>query len=253
MKYKFSNSVLFVWILLIGNIITIGMYFSGSYWLQQIIAPSLAGLGMTQSREFGMLESIQNVLLISIVILLIMAVIQRKDIIEKLFFSLGLSAFTFLLLEEMDYGLHYYELITEQIQPMETRNWHNQWNEGVENATRLKRVVDTINFLWFVVIPLLCLTKATGRFRLSKLRGLKFIPSPWFIVGFIIALLCSKVAHYLDDNGYSIINGTAGNLTDTIAEFRETSLYYLYLIYVIQLFKTSPLWSFEQDHQTYAK
>ena len=82
-----------------------------------------------------------------------------------------------------------------------------------------------------MIIPLI--------FLLPILKNLKekisIIPSCWFIAGIIIAIISSKVAHYFDDHGFGIINGVQGNLYKTIAEFRETSMYYLFFLYALQL------------------
>jgi len=232
-----NNTLKFIWILLVGNLMLIGLYFSGLHSLQQIIAPTIDGLIFSQWREFGLLEFIQNGLLLAINAVFLVAIIKRKPLIEKLFFAVGLAAFSFLFLEEIDYGLHYYEFFTGQSWTTGTRNWHNQWNDGVENATRLKKATDAVTALWFVLIPLLGLYKPIGQ----RLKTLNIVPSTWFISGFLVALMCSNLAHYLDDQGYATINGVPGNLTKTIAEFRETSIYYLYLLYAIQLIKTVPL------------
>ena len=205
--------------------------------MQQIIAPDLEGMMPSQRREFGLLEMIQNGLLLAIVILLAIQVWQRKQLLEKLIFAIGLGALGFLFLEEIDYGLHFYEFLTGNEAGVEKRNWHNQWDGDLENATRLKRLNDALFLLWFVLVPLLVMIKPLGRIA----ARIPVIPSRWFLAGFIIALLCSSLAHALDDAGFGVINGQDGNLAKTIAEFRETSIYYLYLLYVLQLARSRPL------------
>lgn len=224
---------LFIWLLIFFNAFFIGCYFSGITFLQQLIAPTIdkANFNFQQMREFGLLEMTQNALLLGICYVLFREVIQRQNYLEKVFYAIGGSIFVFLFLEELDYGLHVYKYFTGELGDVQYFSWHNQWEDGVENATIMKRAADLIVGVWFVIIPLLL--------SIPILRSLKeriaIIPSRWFIIGLIIAVVCSKIAHNLDDNSFGVINGVQGNLYKTIAEFRETSLYYLFLLYALQL------------------
>jgi hypothetical protein len=227
----------FFWLLLIGNMIFIGCYFSGISALQQFVAPTIhkANFSFTQMREFGALEMTQNILLLTIIYVLASAARQSETFFLKAFFGAGVAAFIFLFLEELDYGLHFYKFFSVELADTPYFSWHNQWDSGEnENATRLKRVNDAINVLWFVIIPLLF--KWAGSEKKSTNFFFDIIPSIWFPIGFFLAFICSKGAHQLDDMGLGMIDGVQGNLNQTIAEFRETSIYYLYLIYAIQLF-----------------
>jgi len=49
-------------------------------------------------------------------------------------------------------------------------------------------------------------------------------------------ILFSRLAYFLDDSGFGIINLVQGNLSSgDISEFRELNMYYDYLIYVYSL------------------
>lgn len=233
---------LFIWYFSLFNSFFIGCYFSGVNALQQIIAPTinLENFRYEQMREFGAMEMFQNILLLAICCLFLRECLRRVTIVEKLFFGLGCAVFLFLFLEEVDYGLHIYKLLLGGLHETTFFSWHNNWNDGVENATKMKRVIDLINGVWFLIIPLV-LSIAKLKFLRQKIA---IIPSRWFVVGFILAVIFSKFAHYLDDTQFGVINGVQGNLHKTIAEFRETSIYYLYFLYTIQLIKTKTLFPF---------
>jgi hypothetical protein len=230
---KESPLVLFVIVPVVLNAVLIGLYFSGVHWMQQIVAPTIEGLKYSQWREFGLMEMIQNALLLSVILLFIHALFTKEGFLNKLFYATGAAVFVFLFLEEIDYGLHYYEYLSGELLDTELqRNWHNQWDEdGIEYATHLKRLNDLVNLLWFVLVPCLVLIPQVKR----VLARVLILPSSWFIATAVITVLFSQLAHYLDDNGYAIIDGRNGNLYRTIAEFRETSLYYMYFIYARQL------------------
>jgi hypothetical protein len=237
---RLTPSTKFFWLLFIGNIVFVGCYFSGISMLQQLVAPTIhkANFSFNQMREFGALEMTQNIILLTVIYVLARGVKQSVTLPLKAFFSVGVAAFIFLFLEELDYGLHFYKFFSGELADTPYFSWHNQWDDsGKENATKLKRANDAINVLWFVLVPLLFNwvkneTVTTNFFY-------KIIPSIWFPIGFFVAFICSKGAHQLDDMGFGIINGVNGNLNQTIAEFRETSIYYLYFLYAIQLFSLS--------------
>ena len=157
------NPILFVWIILGFNALAIALYFSGNTALQQIIAPTLDTLRPSQWREFGLLEIVQTGVLIAIIWILFVTAIRRTHIAEKVVLFIGTAAFIFLFLEEIDYGLHFYELLTGKHSSVVSRNWHNQWKGDVENATILKRLNDAAIILWFVLLPALARMRFLGR------------------------------------------------------------------------------------------
>lgn len=205
------------------------LYFSGVPALQQIMAPTIPSLQSDSWREFGLLESLQNICLFLIVIFAAMGAVKKRSMYEKGFAVVIALAALFVFLEEIDYGLHYYEFITGTVQVMPGhRNWHNQ-GEGMSYARRLKPVVDALMICLFVVFPL----------TLQKVKHplvQYLLPSRWFVAFALIIIVSSNLAHILDDAGYGIINGIKGNLSrGDISEFRELYMYYGYMIYVYGL------------------
>ncbi len=237
-----KNIIAFVWIMLGFNVVFIACYFSGISVLQQFIAPTInkANFQYEQMREFGVLEMTQNAFLMAIVYLLFKQVIVRTWLLEKIFYLMGAVLFIFIFIEEIDYGLHFYKYFSGELSEMKYFSWHNQWDDGVERATKVKKLADLVGGIWFVILPLVFLIPFLKPLK-SKLQ---IIPTHWFIYSVIIALVCARLAHYFDDQGYGAIQGVQGNLHNTIAEFRETSMYYLYLLYAIQLVKTQDPLSF---------
>lgn len=151
---------------------------------------------------------------------------------ERILFLSGSLLMLFIFLEEIDYGIDFYDFFTGQHSVLKKRNWHNQETLGRQNVGYLKRIVDCIMIIWFVLFPMLS----------DKIRHLPikyFIPSRWFIIGFIISFVFSRFAHFLQDIGWDVINGSPGNLRYNISEFREATTYYLYMLYALQLFNTN--------------
>jgi hypothetical protein len=230
--------VLFVVLPVSANLILMGLYFSGNQFAQYLVAPQFDWLHHRSWREFGLLEQMQNAFLLTIVFLFAVEVFKRPSVLEKSFFLCGSLVMLLLLLEELDYGIHFYEFFNGQESTIEVkqRNWHNRDISGRSINGRLKKISSLLMIIWFMVFPLL-----SSKVNFKGLSNI--IPSRWFVVTFALVILFSSLAHYLDGLGLANINGVAGGLEGNISEFRETTTYYLYLLYAIQLITTKNLFS----------
>ena len=239
--------VLFLLIPACINLLLIGLYFSGDQMAQYLVAPRIEWLNKRSWREFGVLEQLQNLFLLAIILLFLLQVLRREPVLERMFFFAGSLLMTFLFLEEVDYGLHFYEyslgysIDAEQV----SRNFHNNEDLGFSLTDLLKRTTDSVMFVWFILVPLL-----SAKIRLGPLQSI--VPSRWFVPGFCVILGFSELAHYLDDGNLDMIDGLKGALVDNISEFRETSNYYFYLLYALQLAGTRPLFNRSAEGQARA-
>ncbi len=223
--------LLFVLLPIIFNLLFLGLYFSGLSSLQQIIAPRMETLYQPSWREFGMVEQTQNILLLFAFGVLFYAALKRKISIEKYFFAFGSLIILLLFLEEIDYGLHFAHYFLNNATEIPRFNWHNQQTfSGKENGHYLKQASDLICTIWFLLVPMV---KTKCNFRPLA----SIMPCRWFIAALIISFMFSPLAHYLNDQGFGIINNQQGLLNGNISEFRETSTYYLFLLYALQLAK----------------
>lgn len=228
------NFALYVFIPLGINLLFVGLYFSGNEFSQHLISPIIEDLPFRSWREFGLLEQLQNLLILIVVVLFIRAAFQNVQPLEKFFFATGAAIFLFLFLEEIDYGLHFYSYLTGNYSETINYNWHNLKSLGKrQNGTYLKKISDLAMIIWFILFPLL------GK-RVSFPPVLKTVlPSPWFILTLLIAACTSSLAHYLDGLEWDIINGVQGSLFGNISEFREINTYYICLLYAIQLTRSN--------------
>ena len=233
-----NNLLLFVILPACLNLTFIIFYFSGNQFFQYLISPQFEWLHHRSWREFGLLEQMQNTFLLLIVALFLLEVFRRPALIEKIFFLGGGLVMLILLLEEIDYGMHFYEYFNGQESAIEVtqRNWHNRDISGRSINGRLKKASSLLMFIWFIACPLL-----SGKIDFKWLKNI--VPSRWFVIAFALALFFSSLAHYLDRHSLGIIQGIAGSLEGNISEFRETSTYYLYFLYAIQLTVTRPLFN----------
>ena len=95
-------------------------YFSGIRILQEVVAPA-------RNREFGLLENLQHLLLLGCVVPAMLLAWRERRPGFRIFFGLIGIAALFAFVEEIDYGLHYYEAVAN-VPPAEravVRNLHN--------------------------------------------------------------------------------------------------------------------------------
>jgi hypothetical protein len=130
----------------------IGAYFSAIPLLQSIVSPNLELPNPNAAREFGLLENMQHVILAAVCVRAAMAVRQQRDTQSRVVFALVTVITAFILLEELDYGLHYFDLATDykNYDNGEMRNLHNLG----ETADFMKRAGDVMAVLLFGLAPL---------------------------------------------------------------------------------------------------
>ncbi|MDJ0976505.1 MAG: hypothetical protein QNJ98_18750 [Planctomycetota bacterium] len=203
----------------------VGMYFSGSHVLQEAVAPAV-------NREFGILETLQHLLLVAFGILVARLAWRAPRGIERVLFSVATAGAIFMFLEEIDYGLHYYEALAG-VDPADratVRNLHNiRRGSGDELADIIKKAGDLLVLVWFVVLPLIA-----PRLKSPLLRRLA--PSRWLIATVAVAFLASRLAHAIGDTGAP----TNGALDKALGEFRELGTYYAWTLYAFALHKKAP-------------
>jgi len=200
----------------------VSMYFSGVPFLRQIITPTMEGMYANSQREFGLLENLQNIILLAMVAFAIRGAVRKTNIYERVAFG-ALACFALLIfLEEIDYGLHFYEY-ARGIQADEASTNRNLHNVGDRTST-VKRIVDLGMFFLFAVLPF--------AYHKSSNRYLRYLaPDRYSICTLIGSVLVSKTAHLLNDRGF----GDAANMGNNISEFREYLTYWLCLLYIREL------------------
>ncbi len=188
------------------------MFFSGNPILQSFVAPHF-------NREFGALENLENILLIAMVVLAARAAFRKPSRVDKTAFMIITVLALVVFLEEIDYGLTYWEFLSGTL-PEHQAQIRNIHNIG-KNTIRIKQVVDLGLFILFALAPLVAI-----RMRNPYLRYIA--PSPWAIATLVIMVVLSKLAVHLNHAGFNL----SGALSSNMSEFRELLIYYLSLVYL---------------------
>ena len=188
----------------------VGMYFSGVQPLQSLVAPR-------RQREFGLLENLQNLLLVGIALRAWKG--GSREASRRARRSARLLALfaLFVLMEEIDWGDHYFAAWSgHRIVPGEKFNLHNKGDVTAWS----KRIVDLGLVLGFVVAP------ALG--SRVPVRSRPWVPSGYSICTLLVAVGASWTAHTLEDAGWP----TNQALRSNISEFREVFVYWLAFLYL---------------------
>ncbi len=209
--------------LFLGSLLVF-MNYSGISFLTELISPDV-------NREFGLLENLQLLLIASSLVYLVKAIRLKDFWFEKLAY-VGLCLFFLLLfLEEIDYGIHYYEYFVKGVEEDKgiVRNFHNQG----DNNYYLRQASYAVMVLLFVVMP----------FFRNKIKNNLFhhlAASHYIIYSFIVYIFIGQLSRWLPKLGMPINESLRGNHQ----EFEELILYYIILLFVYEIaFQKKPLFT----------
>lgn len=211
----------------IVTLVFIFIYFYNWWGLSEVLAPRF-------NREFGIVENLQLAILVAIGIKAVKCFKYAQLTILKWLFAIVVLGTIVLFLEEIDYGLHFFDLaagksqtdiLVERQQHNTIRNIHNQGSL----TSVLKMTGYVVIAILFVIIPLL----SQKLFRKDALIHL-LLPSKWMIATIAAMFICNQVALYLS-NSLTLINDS---LSGNFSEFEETFTYYIFWLYITELLNT---------------
>lgn len=188
----------------------IGMYFSGVPWLMEILAPQV-------NRELGLLENLQNVVLLTIIVMMVVRLRRARGSAEAGFFGLVAAASVFILLEELDWGTHFWWALHGL--DWDTRPVLNIHNQG-ENSDRFKFVGNLLLIVFFVILPWF-------RFAAHRVWARFFQPTRWYLLTAVAMVLLSRLAHTLEE----AVPPEPNYLENSMSEYRELFTYYVWALY----------------------
>ena len=205
------------------------IYFFDVFGLSFLMAPEY-------NREFGFIESTQALVILGIVIVCLKG-FNHKNKLVKFFFRLGLLASVFIFLEEIDYGLHFYDWYLGK----STEMINAEYQSGVRNLHNSFDLTDVFKKFVYVFLAFVCLLAAKPKgilnFRLfNKFQSLipdRFRPDSYLALTVILIPLINQVAFFIKSNFEVKSNVLKGN----ISEFEETLIYYAVFLYVYQVLK----------------
>lgn len=234
------------------------MYFSGNLVLQRLVCPKLPPLPPDAYREFGLLENLQSLFVLAMVIILLIGAFRSVHRGQRVAF-LALTLFsTFIFLEEIDYGTHFYayaqlEDVAGWFEPARSERFQallaqsdftatpfNLHNRG-DLTDVIKGVAGAVMLLLFVVAPFL-----TERIKNPWFHYLA--PDRFTVITVVVMVVLRLVTHQLGnlDAQWVAEGGNTGRevgaMNNNLSEFRELTTYYLFLVYlaVLVFFRQAP-------------
>jgi len=194
------------------------MYFSGPLWIQNLTAHSY-------NREFGILENLENILLIGVIIFSFILLKNAGNLTLKIIYLLGLVASAFMLLEEIDYGFHYWNFF-KGIRPQDDPVIHNIHNQGKNTIKILMWTGYAIILLFIVVMP---------HINKKKLPEwlVNFVPSIKLHFTVLSLPFISRFPHILNNMNFE----TNMSLYHNLSEFEEFAIYYIFFLFFYELKK----------------
>jgi len=203
--------VLVSWILAI-------MYFAGPAWMQNITAHAY-------NREFGLLENLENTLLLGVIILSYILLKNARHFIVRIIYLLCLLTSVFMLLEEIDYGFHVWNYF-QGIHPQQDTVIRNIHNQGKNTIKILMWIGYAIILLFILVMPHLNRKNFPTWFK-------NFVPSVKLHFTVLTLPFISRFPHFLNKKDFD----TNMSLYHNLSEFEEFAIYYIFFLFFYEMKK----------------
>jgi hypothetical protein len=209
-------------LLLVGGMVA--MYFSGIDSLREIVSPEFQADRPDWSREFGLLETLQNVALLALVAVAIAGLRRKRLLAERIALWVLLFGALFMFLEETDYGLHYVELLGGgEAAPSGVSGHYNIHRLGYTQA--VMRNIAKFGMLTFF-----------GGFAIvfagSRNAVLRYVaPDRFSVLAILLVTALQELVWDLAARGPEVHGSLAGNE----AEFAELGIYYIALLYAVDM------------------
>ncbi|GMV98987.1 MAG: hypothetical protein AMXMBFR84_01270 [Candidatus Hydrogenedentota bacterium] len=246
--------------------VLLALYFSGDIFLQRLVSPKLPPLPPDSWREFGLLENFQNLLLICMAAVALRSALTKPTKRERRIFACVTLLSAFVLLEEIDYGAHFVRYWNsdhdiEWFRPVS--EWPVELTDAIDiktepfNLHNIDDVTDHMKLAANVVLAMLFVVAPIFVHRIRNPWMRYFVPDR-FAVGTVVCLVAVRyVTHHLGELERAAVaahpgNRELGSISRNLSEFRELGMYYLWLIYLIDMafFRQSPTLSPNEQIQT---
>ena len=206
-------------------IVCMCIYFLDLFGWSNQIAPDL-------NREFGLIENVQLLIIIGIAILAFSTFTKSTVKLERLFYF-GVFLFSMVIFfEEIDYGIHYYELLKSNTIAENSTGVFEDGVRNIHNQGDLRQYIMLFVYISFIlVLGVMYLIKGKYDFKNAFLDWI--VPtSGYFIYSLIAMMALNELAGFLDQN---VKDASIDSLNGNTLEFEETYIYYIALLYIRDL------------------
>ena len=199
------------------------IYFFNPLGLSYLIAPEY-------NREFGLLENIQLIIIIAIIILSFKKISNSRINSVSLIFSITFFISVLVLLEEIDYGLHYYDYILgKSKQQIESESWNKNLIRNFHNQGNLTFYIKLITYIAFVL--LIFSPYLLRKIKINNKYLNQIAPRHYLIYSILSMVFLNRVALYIDKE---FKQNDINSLNSNISEFEEVFIYYIVFLYLLE-------------------
>lgn len=206
-------------------LVCMAIYFLDIFGMSGVISPPL-------NREFGLIENVQLLLILGIFILSIRSVRTSEVRIQRYFFVFVAFFSAFIFLEEIDYGIHYYEYFTSYTIEENSTGAFEDKPRNIHNQGRVRQYTMWVVYLGLIILLGLSTFVRNRIFKKDSLIRWLIPSNGFFILSLIAMFLLNELTLYLDQN---VKDPEITSLNGNTLEFQETFIYYIALLYHIEL------------------
>ena len=184
----------------------------------QIFAP-------VTNRELGVIELLQSVVLVVILFIGISQIRLNFKLngLPTICWSFFSAIITFVFLEEIDYGLHYYDFLrgNNSYTTSFGNGFRNIHNQGTNNQA-IKAIIIVVQTLFFGILPFL--NSSVGKVSFRKIYALFY----WTIA------FSTPILSLIITNTFSLEEASELTKSQLFAEMRELAFYLMLLVFIVE-------------------
>ncbi len=203
---------------LVGTLIA--CYYSDAPGLRHLVSPDTVGIPEALRREFGLLESLQNIVLATICGVAVFGMRKKRLRLERVGLWVMLIGTAWMLLEETDYFTQYAVLFSGDAPEGPPRNLHRI----AYSETLLRNVAYLGSATFFGAFALL--------FANSSRPVMRYLAPDRLAVGTVLLVTALQEIVWWKSERVALDHGS---LTGNEIEFFELGIYYLVLLWLVDM------------------
>jgi len=201
----------------------VAMYYSGNPVLRNLVSPDAPSIPDDLRREFGLLESLQIVCLVALAGVTVAGLRRKRNLARRAALWALLIGTLWMICEETDYGCHYLDLLRGDWVAGESLEQTNIHSIGYVRVV-LQNLALFGTFIFFGAFAIV--------FHRSPNTALRYLaPDRLSVLAVLLVTAIQEIAW----KAASRVPPGYGSLDGHETEFAELGLYYLVLLYAIDV------------------
>jgi len=205
-------------------LLCIYIFFFDFLGLAYVIAPEY-------NREFGLIENVQLLLILGMVVLSFKTYRTSNEKFKSSFFLVVSLFALFIFLEEVDYGLNWYDYFSGKTKKEGLANaYAGDQLRNIHNQGKLLQIIKLLVYIGFAFV-LIILPYLFRKIKIENKYVQWLVPSHYLAYSLIAMVVLNQVALYFSNNISYEVQALQGN----VSEFEEVFIYYIAFLYLHEL------------------